>query len=164
MEIQKQHIILNLINSGRYEADLETGKIYSNIGLEKREMSGFINVQGYLQYTLDLGFGSQIMVYGQGFIYLAKWRQTFNPKFVIDHLNKIKSDNRADNLRCVTEAVNLNYEANRKERTATLVRVRLPIDVKEAIRAEAANGVSYVKLAKKYNTTRQTVSSIVNVK
>lgn len=163
MDIIKQHVVLNLVRSGRYELNHETGEILSNIGKDKRSLSPIEHYTGYLQYALDIGFNARIMVYGQVFSYLAKWLTTYDPKMVIDHKDKVKQNNRPDNLQCVSEQVN-NGDNGGSTRGKTIKRVRLPIDQKEAIRLDFESGISMTKLAIKYGTTRQTVSKIVNVK
>lgn len=163
MQLFKQHVILNLIHSKRYELDPLTGNIISNIGKEKRVLKPIEHYSGYLQYVLDIGFNERINVYGQGFSYLATYKEVFNPKYVIDHKNEIKSDNRPDNLRCITESENLRGHVRHGSKKG-VEKKRLPIDQKEAIKQDFKLGLSQVKIAKKYNTTRQTVAKIVNVK
>lgn len=158
MELAKQHIVLSLIRSGRYELNHETGEIISNIGHEPRVLKPIKHYTGYLQYGLDIGFKQKIMVYGQGFSYLAKWLSTYDPKFVIDHKDGNKSNNLPSNLRCITEKENNNAPGNK--RGSKIRRVRLPRGTKLQIIEEAAAGVSFVKLAERYGTTRQTVSKI----
>ena len=165
MDIKKQHIILSLINSGRYECDIETGEIYSNAHGTKRLKKPIEHYSGYLQYHLDIGFCETIQVYGQGFNYLFKWRKTYDPKFVIDHINGIKNDNRPENLRCITHRENTkgNFKGVVGVKKGS-IRFRLPEDAKQAIKDKAAMGISYTKLAAEYGTTRQTVSTICKVK
>lgn len=160
MDINKQHIVLNLLRSGRYRVDQETGDVYSNIGLAERLLSPIVHYSGYLQYSLDIGYTHKIMVYGQGISFLSRYLTTYNPKFVIDHINKVKSDNRPVNLRCITEAENLagnqGYAKDMK-----IKRTRIPVDQRELIREQSKLGVSNVKLAKQFNVTRQTVAKIL---
>jgi predicted DNA-binding protein (UPF0251 family) len=163
MQLFKQHVILNLIASKRYELDPLTGAIVSNIGKERRVLKPIEHYSGYLQYVLDIGFNERLTVYGQGFAYLATYKEVFNPKYVIDHINCIKSDNRPQNLRCITERENLQGSHSRGLKKGT-ERKRLPIDQKEAIKQDFLAGISQVKIAEKYKTTRQTVAKIVNVK
>lgn len=162
MNIEKQHIILSLLASGRYEVDLETGLIYSNIGKEKRLLKPIKHYSGYLQYVLDIGFSQRINAYGQGIVYLARFKTVYNPAFVIDHIDKDKANNRANNLRCITEAENNAGNGKGYEHPKGYKRIRLPQDLKQEIRDKAANGVSFVRLAKEYRITRQTVARIVS--
>lgn len=165
MDINKQHIVLNLIRSKRYELNHETGEIISNCGIKPRVLQPIKHYTGYLQYRLDIGFNSYIMVYGQGFSYLAKHLTPFNPLYVIDHIDKNKSNNRPDNLRCITEQENTTGNFNSKHGLpAGFRRKRLPIDQKTEIIELHKQGISFVKLAEKYDVTRQTIASICNVK
>ena len=161
MNIKKQHIVLNLIASGRYSLNDQTGEIISHIGKEPRVLQPIAHYNGYKQYNLDVGYNERIMIYGQGFSYLYKWRTTFDPAFVIDHIDGDKSNNKPDNLRCITQKDNNNASGNRLG--SKIKRVRLPIDVKTAIIQAHKDGVSFVKLAAKYGTTRQTIARLCNV-
>lgn len=161
MEIHKQHIVLNLIRSKRYVLDPLTGGIISNIGKEPRILKPNIHYSGYLQYCLDIGFNTSIQVYGQGFTYLATWLHTYDPAFVIDHIDRDKANNKPDNLRCITEKENTRHDYYRGSKPGGR-KVRIPIDQRHEIRKLALIGVSYCKLAKQFNTTRQTVSAICN--
>jgi len=162
MDINKQHIVLNLIRSGRYTSN-EDGRIVSHCGKEPRVLAGIKHYSGYLQYNLDIGFNETISVYAQVFVYLSTYMETYNPKFVIDHIDKDKANNRHANLRCITEKDNLQGEWREGKRPFK-IRVRIPIDQRVKIREEHAAGVSAVKLAEKYKTSRQTIASICAVK
>lgn len=165
MNIKKQHIVLNLIRSGRYALNPQTGEIISLIGKAPRVLKPIQLYTGYLQYVLDIGYNETIAVYGQGFSYLATYLETYDPAYVIDHKDQDKTNNRPENLRCITEQENNkdNFKGIHG-RKAGFVRKRLPIDVKQAIIAANKEGVSFVKLAEKYGCTRQTIANICNVK
>lgn len=164
MNIFKQHVILNLIRSNRYVLDHETGNIISNIGIAPRVIKPIVHYSGYLQYVLDIGFNERITVYGQVFSFLAKHLSTYDPVLVIDHGDKNKANNKPDNLRCITEKENLAGPwRNGNKNGARNKKPRLSMAVKEAIKADFIAGISQVKLAEKYNTTRQTIARIVNV-
>lgn len=160
MDIKKQHIVLNLIRSGRYTSD-QAGNVISHIGKNPRIIKPIEHYSGYLMYNLDIGFGEIVSVYGQGFSYLSKWLTTYNPAFVIDHIDRNKANNHPDNLRCITEKENNTATGNKQG--SKIRRVRLPEDVKEAIKADHLAGISFVKLAVKYGTTRQTISKLCSV-
>lgn len=165
MDINKQHIVLNLIRSKRYELNHETGDIISNCGLEPRVLKPIKHYTGYLQYRLDIGFNGYIMVYGQGFSYLAKHLTPFNPMYVIDHIDKNKGNNRPDNLRCITEQENTAGNFNGRHGLAPgFRRKRLPVDQKTEIIELHKQGISFVKLAERYEVTRQTIAAICSVK
>jgi hypothetical protein len=138
--------------------DLETGDIISNIGVSPRIMS-FGKINGYRQYHLDLGHEEQISAYGQCIVYLAKYRTTYNPKYVIDHMDKIRDNNKADNLRCITHKENLQGDWRNKKREFK-PKFRLPIDQKLLIRKKRMEGDSYCRLAREFKVTRQTVARI----
>jgi anaerobic ribonucleoside-triphosphate reductase len=164
MNIKKQHIVLNLIKSGRYELNPETGEVISNIGKEKRVMKPIKHYSGYLQYCLDIGYGEQIMVYGQGFSYLATWLEPYNPTYIIDHKDQNKANNVPSNLRCITQKENLKDNGRPFGKNRSDARHRLPASIKAEIIEGHKLGISQVRLAEKYNTTRQTVAKIINVK
>ena len=165
MNIKKQHIVLNLIRSGRYSLNPQTGDVVSHVGKEVRILKPIRLYTGYLQYVLDIGYNEQITVYGQGFSYLATYLNTYDPAFVIDHKDQDKANNKPDNLRCITEQENNkdNFKGSHGRKKG-FRRVRLPIDVKQAIIELHKQGVSAVKLAAKYGCTRQTIANICNVK
>lgn len=161
MEVIKQHAVLNLIKSGRYSLDPDTGNVLSNIGKEQRVMSGIKHYTGYVQYCLDIGYTHRIMVYGHVFAYLATWLETYDPKLVIDHIDNVKDNNKPDNLRTLTQKQ--NTEGNIKNRGKGS-KYRLSADSKARIRGENKEGVSFVKLAEKWGISRQTIARICNVK
>lgn len=157
MNIIKQHIVLSLIRSGRYKLDPATGSVISSIGKQLRKLVPTKLYTGYLEYKLDIGFNETITVYGQGFSYLATYLTTYNPKFVIDHIDKNKANNKPSNLRCITQSE--NNHSNFKNRGGGK-RTRLPIDQKMMLKSDWESGFSFVKLAEKYNITRQTASRL----
>lgn len=161
MDIRKQHIVLNLIKSGHYVSDEATGGIISLLNKPKLLQPNRLD-SGYYQYNLQLGYGKSIPVYGHAFTYLARHLKTYDPAYVIDHIDKNKSNNRADNLRCITEAENngANFLANYGRLRDYKPRIRLSVDIRNEIREASKEGVSFVKLAKKYGTTRQTISKV----
>lgn len=161
MDIRKQHIVLNLIKSGLYTLESSTGDVISLIGRVKVLQPNRLE-SGYLQYNLAMGFGKYIPVYGQAFSYLFKYLRVYDPSHVIDHIDKNKSNNRPDNLRCITERENNsdNFLKNYGRLREKKPRVRLSPDIRSEVREAAKEGVSFVKLAKRYGTTRQTISKV----
>ena len=157
----KQYIILHLLNSKRYSYDVEKDIVISHIGKQPRERC-YTNVNGYKQYVLDIGFNQRIVVYGHLISYLNHWKQPFDPQYVIDHIDRNKANNHWSNLRIVTQKQNI-VNTTRTDRTTTagLQRVRHTLDTKLAMYKDFLDDMSYVAIAKKYKTTRQTVAKIV---
>lgn len=164
MDLVKQHVVLSLIRLGRYELDPETGNIFTNTGTEKRILAPIRYYTGYIQYTLNIGFNQKIMVYGHVFSYLATWLTTYNPAFVIDHIDHDKSNNRPGNLRCITQSENVRHAQSSGRRNPAKKQIRLPPDQKELIRNEAIQGISQLKLSEKYGVSRHTIASIIKNK
>jgi hypothetical protein len=161
MNIIKQHVVLNLLRSGRYSVN-EQGEVVSNIGRETRILKPIKLYTGYLEYRLDVGFNEAIMVYGQGIVYLATYLQTFDPTRVIDHKDGNKANNKPDNLRCITTQENNRHNFHGPNGTRQSIRKRLAPDEIAAILNGHEMGISNVKLAQRYSVTRQTIAAVLH--
>lgn len=163
MKIENQLIVLELIKSRKYFLDWNTGDIISNAkykGIKK--MTGKITVDGYKQYNFTYRTGKIIQIYGQGFAYLSKTMVTYDPTYVIDHIDKDRTNNKPDNLRCITHRENLKnnwmFPKKRKKSKNTILTGREKMKVFTLNK----NGVSLRELARQYDTTRQTIAKICN--
>lgn len=137
----------------------ETGEIFINGKLQTGN-----NLNGYLQYTISLGFSQGVFaVYGHCLVYLWLYG-TYSPELVVDHIDRDRSNNRKENLRCITQRENVQHTPFRKPWTKQNERgpQRLPEDMRRDVFADSHNGMSFVKIAKKYNITRQSASRIAN--
>ena len=156
----KQVIVLELLNSKRYSYDVEKDIVISHIGKQPRVI-GFTDINGYKQYGLDTRFKTSVRVYGHLISYLNHWKQPFDPQYVIDHIDRNKANNHWSNLRIVTQKENLENSDRQSTKGSKIERVRHDVSTKQAMYKDFLDDMSYVAIAKKYKTTRQTVARIV---
>ena len=109
-------MVKQAVQDNNYSVD-EMGNVYSRWG---RLLKGSVNSLGY----------RQIFAYGDGentgsyLVHRMVWETFKGPVpegYVVDHINQIKSDNRLENLRILTQQQNLlnrqakNYKKNGKK-------------------------------------------------
>lgn len=160
MKLENQYIVLGLIKSGRYGADAANGVIYSNIGRQRNQLKENILPNDYHQVGLDLGYGTQIMIYVHHFIYLHVYG-AFDPKYVIDHKDTNTHHNYINNLQCITGAANLNKGDTEHRHKSKFIRPRLPEDAKCNMVLMFEGGKSFAEIAKHYKCARHNVAVIV---
>jgi HNH endonuclease len=163
MKVSKQLIVLGLFKIKRYSVNVMTGDIISHCGLQDRILAKHILPSGYVQYGLDMGFKEIIPVYEHQLVYLYHYNTTYNPKYVIDHIDRNKQNNSIDNLRCITQVENMDIPDKGKGfAKGTRKRVRIPLSERHLILKGWQEGKSHVQLGLEFKTTRQTVSRIIN--
>lgn len=102
-----------------------TRKITKAYNAKEGSIAGVIHKTGYLHIRIDsVCYKAHRVAW---ILHYGVW-----PSNEIDHINRIKSDNRISNLRDVTRAVNVRNTGNRKDNTS------------------GCKGVSYYKLNKKW--------------
>ena len=86
-----------------YSINLETNEIRNDISL--KILKPFIN-RGYYRVCLYLN-GKQKYYLVHQLVWFAHYGLYDTNKYVIDHINHIKTDNRIENLRLVSQSVNI---------------------------------------------------------
>ena len=117
MKKEKQVMLNEIIKN--YDIDIELGKVYDKKG---KELPFQILPNGYHQRRLYNGRrnrnGKNVSVQGAYYlhqvIYFAKFG-FYDEGCVIDHIDRDKSNNRIDNLRCVTHKVNVSNKGERSK-------------------------------------------------
>lgn len=156
MKTQNQYVILGLFHSGTIKVRPETGEILTKKG---KPYSGS-QLNGYWQHTFKLSGDYQIGVFAHNIVYLWVYG-AYKPELVIDHKDHNRGNNCISNLRAITQSENLQYEPNRKIGENSHFYARVTLENRYAILQSTREGESQLKIAKKYNITRQTVSRIV---
>jgi hypothetical protein len=120
MTKDKQQRVLQCFAGGKYRVNGAEGRIesYRKAADQWLPLAGHLMPNGYRQLDMSLGRGKGpgIMVYEHIAVWLGL-NGEYEEGRQVDHINRCPSDNRADNLRIVTPAQNLENRAPRK-RTA----------------------------------------------
>lgn len=148
-------MVLRLLSDGRIEADLATGMVVSN--QQRRKVLGCRNLAGYLVAGVHDG-DEYRQVKLHRVVWLASGRDIMD-EHVIDHINRIKHDNRLCNLRTVTTAAN---SRNRRSYCGHgNPAARLTAEMAERIRRRHAILGSYQKVCDEFGVSRSLVAQIV---
>lgn len=109
MNIEKQSKVMDILTTGRYKVvgnDVLTFKRN-----EWRVLTGNTLPSGYRQHTLFNGKrgvnGIKVIVYQHILCYIAH-NGAYPANYVIDHIDKDKTNNRIDNLRAIEQKHNIN--------------------------------------------------------
>lgn len=122
------YLILDRLGDDTLQVDFETGEIYSKrvydtrlgdkVGLYK--LKGYIDKDGYIRIHLRDGDRSKAVA-AHKIIYL-----TYNPLIpdgcVVDHINRVRSDNRLVNLRLLLRSENSDGQIKIQYDTAMLIK------------------------------------------
>lgn len=158
MELKNQFIAIGMMAQGMIKVEADTGLIYGNGHLLTPN-----EINGYLQYTFNMGHSGGIFsAYGHCLVYLTTYG-TYNPKYVIDHIDRDRGNNSLSNLRCCTQADNVSRtytEGTRKPYKSHIQQRKLPTDAHKMIYDLNHNGMSFCGIAEKMGCSRQTASRI----
>lgn len=158
MRVDKQLIVLGLIQSGRYTVDADNGRVISLIGKEPRIMKPNVLPSGYEQLTLDMGFGGRFNAYTHQVVYLYKYG-VYNPDYTIDHIDREKGNNKITNLRCVSYTDNIANSDN--SRNTGKGKPRKTEQEKDIMVKLYKEGFSIAEIAKQHQCARQNVYVIL---
>lgn len=86
-------------------------KITTTNSVKKGSEAGCANHRGYCRLSID---GTQYLTHRIIFL----WHHGYMPENDIDHINRIKSDNRIENLREITRSCNMRNTGNPSDNTS----------------------------------------------
>lgn len=147
--MQFEHLVPELIASGRLRVDLDAGLIYSKKSNTPDKPLGALTKKGYIRVCLTIS-GKQAHALAHRVIWCAK-HGPLPDGLQIDHINCLKTDNRISNLHLVDQRENI-----RRANIAGLMRppkhgdhygARLTADDVANIRRRASNGESGASIA-----------------
>ena len=149
-------LFLAAMDAGVLSVDTEMGLVFgSRWGVGRPR--GCLNTKGYVVFTLHFdGLRKQIKAHRA--VWLAA-NGSIPEGLMPDHQNRIKSDNRLDNLLLVDDggnAQNRRTYAGEGNPAAKITR-----EIAEAMRANHASGQSYNYLANTFDVSRSLVAQIV---
>lgn len=134
-----------------YTCDKE-GNVYNSDGYK---LSPYSHSDGYKQFKAYYEGGCTEAMYVHRFVW-----ETFNGKIPfgmeINHINEDKTDNRLENLECITQTENIRKRSYNK----------LNMEKAEKIREEyaAKESITFAKLAAKYDCNPSTIRDVVRHK
>lgn len=146
---------LELANGDFLEIDFKKGIVYSRRFANKE--IGCINTKGYIVSTLHLN-GERKQIKLHRLIWIAKYGLI--PKgYILDHKNRIKSDNRIINLRLADGK--LNAKNRRSYLGENNPSVKINFKIAEKIRSEYLEIKSYSELAKTFKVSKSLIAQII---
>lgn len=142
------HAIIEKYRLGEWIPEPSTGQIFSRKTMRALkpalENSGYLTISTqYRHLRLKAGVGRAIWVMVNG--------APLDASLEVDHINRIKTDNRLENLRLVTIAENRQNRASAK----------IDMPKAEKIRKEFAAGATITELAAAYACSRSTIARVV---
>ncbi len=137
-------------------ADLNTGLVYNN-RLDPSKPLGTLTRRGYLVATVHMD-GERKQVKLHQVVWFAAGRAIPGGR-IIDHENRIKTDNRLDNLRLATPL--LNSQNRRSYKGEGNPAARIDRRSANAIRESYTRLHSYGKVAAEFSVSRSLVAQIV---
>jgi hypothetical protein len=152
--LNRDEIIQGAINNKFIVVDPDKGTI------ELKRFGGRLarckNKKGYVVFTLHYN-GERIQVKAHRAVWIAKYGLPC-PE-IIDHINRIKDDNRVINLRDASPRLNSNNRRSYKGVNNPASKINKKIA--ESIRSDYAEIRSYSKTADKYKVSKSTVANII---
>lgn len=115
MTNKHKHADLIKANLYRFEYQCETGKLFWKYGQRRGLEAGWLDSSGYLQVKID---GKCVLVHRIIWTMFAEVTPEM-PLYPeqIDHINRIRTDNRIENLRSSTNTKNQHNASIRKDNT-----------------------------------------------
>jgi hypothetical protein len=144
--------ILSAIKNEGLRAELNTGKVFNQTGKELR----CISARGYIVGTVHCN-GARKQIKAHQVVWAFAGNSIPNG-FILDHVNRIKTDNRLENLRLVTHLGNSSNRRSYKKEQNPSAKLTLPLVRK--IRA-IYPAQSYNSLAKKFNVSKTLIAKII---
>jgi len=156
-------LIMAYLKEGLITVDAETGLIYSNRTDRGQPLKGYHNRDGYISHHLRYG-EKDFKVLAHRIIWMSQNRSIPKGK-QIDHINRVRDDNRIVNLRVVTHRENSQNRVKVERRVAhgeAHPHAKLTVEkVREIRQLYASKAVSQDRLARLYGVTQSTVSEII---
>ena len=152
--------VSNLGNVKRLDSLVhQSGKIFKYKGrILKQE-----TVKGYKRVSLSKE--NKVTRFQVHRLVATAFYMNFNDKKCVNHINGIKTDNRSINLEWVTYSENEKHSYDVLGKiTNGIVRRKIPLQDVEKIKNLYKNGLSMRKIAKQYNVSGSTISSLINNK
>lgn len=172
MKIEKQRAVLACLATGRYRVDAQAGIIYKRNG---GELMGATIPAGYKQFTLfngvrntgriEQGEAIKVIAYLHTIVYISV-HGVYGEGLVIDHIDGNVSNNCIDNLRAVTQKVNVtNYHSHPAIQSKMKSGEFTPIrgDQIKALREMHRHGLSHSAIGRAINADRTSVSRICKI-
>jgi hypothetical protein len=144
--------IIGALKNGSLRADIKTGNVFTRRGPMKCK-----SARGYIVGTVHLN-GRRKQVKAHQVVWLAAGKIIPNGH-ILDHINRIKIDNRIENLRVVSHKEN---SKNRRsyggtENPAAKINQKIAKD----IRSQHATGWSYTALATHFKISKSLVAKVI---
>lgn len=98
-------LIIEFINSGRLVVDAINGLVYSTKSNTPNKPVGSKTKKGYLRAGIGIRGGSQVRFMVHRIVWVSVHGKC--PGYEIDHKNRIKTDNRIENLEAVSGQENM---------------------------------------------------------
>jgi len=167
-EIKKtiQEFIREALETGIIAADHATGLVYfprphPNKRIHADEPAGTLTKKGYLVTTVHLN-GERRQVKLHQVVWISAGRQ-IPSGMILDHENRVKTDNRLDNLRLATPLMNsMNRRSYRGQRNpAAKITESMVSEMRALRRLLGKRGASYREIANRFGVSRSLVAQIV---
>jgi hypothetical protein len=162
---EKDAFVMGLLRDRSISVNPITGEVYSHWTARRSSnsvlLTGRISASGYVQYNIGRN-GYNARLYGHRIVWMAS-NGPIPRDLEIDHINRIRHDNRLINLRLVTMVENMqNCDLLQGEDHLS---AKLTAEDVIEIRGRYSNGGCYANdLAREYNVNPSTIERIINGK